>query len=122
MRIIIAGTRTLNDPEFVEDAVRKSGFVVTEVVSGCARGIDTLGSEWAAQRKIPVKLFPANDDFALSSTLGGFARNGDMAAYGEALILIWDGMSGGSRNMLQHAQAQAKRRAFPIYIYQPLYD
>lgn len=103
----------------METAVRKSGFSISEVVSGCARGIDTLGIQWADANGVPVKRFPADEDFVLSSTHGGFARNGAMAAYADALILVWDGVSGGSGNVYQQARFQAKTRKFPIYILIP---
>jgi hypothetical protein len=122
VKVIIAGSRTLTDPALVEKATRKSGFFISEVVSGCARGIDTLGIEWAEARGIPVKRFPADGDFMLSTSLGGFGRNGDMAAYAEALILVWDAVSGGSGNMLEHARFQAKKRPFPIYTLIPSFE
>lgn len=81
-------------------------------VSGCARGIDNLGLVWALNNNIPVKKFPAELNFALSADLGGFARNGEMAAYAEALIAIWDGVSHGTGNMIQHARA----RKLQIYV------
>ena len=104
MRVIIAGSRHIEDYELIEYAVRKSGYSISEVVSGCARGVDTLAIRWADEHQIPVKKFPADKDFELSSSLGGFARNGDMAAYADALIAIWDGVSRGTENMIQHAQ------------------
>lgn len=122
MKVIIAGSRTLTDPKLVDEAALKSGFVFSEVVSGCARGIDELGILWAEARGIPVKRFPAGSDFMLSPSLGGFGRNGDMAAYAEALILCWNGLSRGSENMLDHARFQAKTRPFPIYILIPSFE
>ncbi|MBA2706992.1 MAG: DUF2493 domain-containing protein [Gemmatimonadaceae bacterium] len=115
MKVIIAGSRTLNDPALVEDAARKSGFLISEVVCGCANGIDTLGDLWAQAHGTPVKHFPAGENFVLSADLGGFARNGEMAAYADALILIWNTVSGGSANMLQQARFQQRTRPFPIY-------
>lgn len=59
MKTIIAGSRTINDPSLVEQAVRKSGFKITEVLSGGARGIDQLGEAWARQNNLKVRRFPA---------------------------------------------------------------
>ena len=78
MRVIIAGSRSFTDYDLVDAATRKCGFVISEVVSGCARGIDNLGLVWALNNNIPVKKFPAELNFALSADLGGFARNGEM--------------------------------------------
>lgn len=115
MRIIIAGSRDLTDPSLVEEAVRRSGFLISEVVSGCARGVDTLAIRWADEHNIFVKRFPADENFALSADLGGFARNGEMAAYAEGLIAIWNSVSRGTENMIQHARA----RKLPVFIMIP---
>lgn len=105
MRVIIAGCRDLFDPQLVEDAVKASGFAITEVVSGCADGIDTVGATWAKERGIPVKEFPPETDvyeFAVACRL----RNREMALYGQALIAVWDGVSRGTGNMIGEARAE----------------
>jgi YspA, cpYpsA-related SLOG family len=54
-------------------------YVITEVVSGGAKGADWLGEQWAHRNKIPVKVFPA-----LWKTHGksaGPIRNREMATY-----------------------------------------
>ena len=112
MRVVIAGSRHYTDVKLIEEAVRESGFLISEVVSGCARGIDTLAIEWAETNNIPVKRFPADANFALDGKLGGFARNGEMAAYADALIAIWDGVSPGTNNMI----GQAKAAKIPYFL------
>jgi predicted Rossmann fold nucleotide-binding protein DprA/Smf involved in DNA uptake len=43
MRVIIAGSRYCTDRQEVLDAIRESGFKISTVISGCARGVDTIG-------------------------------------------------------------------------------
>lgn len=101
MRVIIAGTRTIHDAVEVSEAIRDSGFRITEVVCGGASGVDTLGKQWAERHGIPVKMFPA--DWGAYGLWAGPKRNAEMAEYAEALILVWDGKSKGSANMLKNA-------------------
>jgi hypothetical protein len=103
MKVIIAGSRTITDYQLVEDAVSESGLKITEVVSGRAQGVDTLGEVWAARHSVPVKPFPA--DWNTHGKSAGPIRNRQMAEYADALILIWDGKSRGSFNMLQTARS-----------------
>src|SRR5690606_17166906 len=98
MKTIIAGTRTLDDASLVDNAVRECGWSISEVVSGCCRGVDALGSQWADRNSVPVVLFPA--DWDSFGTRAGPLRNREMARYADALILIWDGKSKGSSSML----------------------
>lgn len=111
MKVIIAGIRRLTNYAAVLRAVEQSGFTITEVVSGCATGADTLGERWAKENHIPVKKFQA--DWDAHGKAAGPIRNRQMAAYGEALIAIWDEMSPGTRNMI----SEAKKRGLPTYVH-----
>ena len=99
MKIIIAGGRDITDMELVKKAIIDSGFDITECVCGAAKGVDTLGANYCRGKNIPVKMFPAN--WALHNKAAGPIRNKQMADYADALILVWDGTSRGSSNMLQ---------------------
>lgn len=114
MRVIIAGTRAVSDVGLVARAVVDSGFEVTEVVSGGARGVDRLGEEWARSQGIPVRRFPA--DWDRYGRRAGPVRNQEMADYAEALIAIWDGNSAGTRDMIGRARA----KGIPVFIYKYL--
>jgi hypothetical protein len=114
VKTIIAGSRDIYDYNLVEQAVQDalhhwrehqgSGFEITEVVSGCARGVDTLGERWAREHHVPVKRFPAN--WNLYGKSAGSRRNGEMARYADALVAISLDDSPGTRNMIQQAQVQ----------------
>jgi len=101
MRTIIAGSRGIVDIRYVQWAVHHSGIQISEVVHGGARGVDTLAGQWAAANNVPVKVFPA--DWNTHGKAAGFMRNQEMAAYAQALIAIWDGVSRGTQHMLQCA-------------------
>jgi hypothetical protein len=118
MRVIIAGSRSITRLALVEAAVLRSGFEVTEVVSGTARGVDLLGEAWAQARGIPVTRFPA--DWARYGRAGGHVRNCEMVAYarqaGGALIAVWDGVSRGTRHVIEYARAQGLQ----VYVGKPV--
>ena len=104
MKTIIAGSRGITPLQTVINAVKASGFTVTEVVSGAARGVDQLGEQYGKQAGIPVKRFPAEwDKYGKSA---GYRRNEDMADYADALIAVWDGTSKGTKHMIDTAHAK----------------
>ena len=103
MKVILAGSRTINSMEALHTAIRESGFEITEVVCGEAAGVDRLGRWWAEQHKIPVASFPA--DWKKDGRLAGYIRNQRMAEYAEALIAVWDGKSVGTAHMIGVALA-----------------
>jgi len=102
MKVIIAGSRSITSYRLAEEAVAASGFEITEVVSGTARGVDRLGELWAARHGVPVTRFPA--DWGAYGKQAGFVRNADMAEYADALVALWDGGSRGTQHMINLAR------------------
>jgi hypothetical protein len=111
MKTIIAGSREITDYNIVKAAVKASGFPVSEVVSGAARGVDSLGEEYARRHSIPIKRFPA--DWNRYGRSAGPKRNKQMAEYGDALIAVWDGQSRGTKTMIDFAT----ERGLAVYIH-----
>ncbi|MFA7536653.1 MAG: DUF2493 domain-containing protein [Desulfuromonadales bacterium] len=102
MRVIIAGSRAIVDAGVVEKAVEASGFHITEVISGGAKGVDRLGEEWAASHGIPVRRFCP--EWKRLKRAAGPQRNRSMAGAADALIAIWDGKSRGTADMIRVAR------------------
>jgi hypothetical protein len=102
MKTIIAGSRSGPSYSDVERAIQESGFKITEVVSGAARGVDRHGETWGRKHKIPVERFPAK--WSTHGRHAGFLRNTEMAEYADALIAVWDGLSIGTKNMIDQAE------------------
>jgi hypothetical protein len=118
MKVIIAGSRHMPFSSFplIGQAVAKSGYNITEVVCGMARGADQLGGKWAYQNGIAVKKFPAkwrNPDGSLNLA-AGHIRNAEMAMYADAaIIFIWDG-SRGSADM-DRKMRNLKKPVFTVW-------
>ena len=110
MRTIVAGSRTINDMRLLRKAINESDFLITEIVSGGAKGVDSLGEKYAKQAGINLVIFPAN--WKAHGKAAGPIRNERMALYAAedssrpgALIAIWDGESRGTANMISHAKS-----------------
>ncbi len=116
MRTVIAGSRTFNSLSQLCEAVAASGFVISEVVSGGARGADRLGETWATLNKIPCARFLP--DWTTHGKAAGIIRNKEMAAYAEALIALWDGQSRGTKNMIE----EARKRGLKVYVHKDVYS
>lgn len=114
MRVIIGGSREITDYELVCRVVEVSGILnqISEVVSGKARGVDTLGERWADERAIHVEPFPPDYDRYGRKQAPGI-RNGAMSVYADAAILVWDGVSPGTKDMAEKMAARHK----PCYLW-----
>lgn len=122
MKCIIAGIRYL-DPEnrvvfdnlaAVELAVYRSGFQITEVISGGALGVDQLGERWAETCNIPItKMYINQEGWSQLGKRAGPLRNRRMAEYADCAVILWDGKSRGTKNMI----AEMQRLSKPYYLY-----
>ena len=119
MKLIIAGSRDLNltlaELDDILEELKVPTELVTEVVSGKARGIDTLGELWAECRPdpLPIKEFPA--DWDKHGRSAGYIRNAAMADYADQLMVFWDGKSNGTKHMIDLAAAK-KLKTIIIYV------
>jgi hypothetical protein len=100
VKLIIAGSRTLEPTTDFISSLLLHPEKVTRVVSGGAKGVDRAGEAWAESQGLPyVRFVPG---WGLHhKTYAAFVRNHDMAFYADALLAIWDGHSKGTAHMIQ---------------------
>lgn len=118
MKVIIAGTRykdaaakiAFDDYGLLIQAIGRSGFDIQEVVCGCAIGADKMGEQWASSNDKAIRFMPA--DWTRHGKAAGPIRNRKMAEYADAAIILWDGKSPGSRNMIDEMIRHKK----PYYV------
>lgn len=84
-----------------------------EVVEGGARGADKIGREWAKLHNIPYKTFPA--DWDKHKRVAGFIRNSEMAEYATHCIALWDGVSRGTKHMIDTAEKKGLKLRIVYY-------
>ena len=107
MKLIIAGSRKFTANYYyhyidiyINEVIGADN--VKMVLCGEAKGIDTHGKKWALKNNIEVKSYPA--DWDKHGKLAGPLRNKEMASQATHLLLVWDGKSKGSKNMLNEAE------------------
>lgn len=111
MKTIIAGMRDYHNYSVLKFAMNQLDFMPTEIVSGAASGVDSLGERWAKENGIPIKRFHA--DWDEHGKAAGPIRNRKMASYAHALVAIWDGKSRGTSNMIE----EARRRNLTVVVH-----
>ena len=105
-KTIIAGGRDFMDYNLLKEKVNKilQEKKVTHkivIISGCARGADTLGLRYASENAFDVEEYPA--DWDKYGKKAGYMRNVEMAKNADALIAFWDGKSKGTKHMIDIA-------------------
>jgi len=108
MKVIIAGSRDFSDKKYLFnklDEIRKS-YNINEIVSGTAKGADSIGEQYAFENNIKLLEMPA--DWRLYGKSAGMKRNREMADYADMAIIFWDGSSPGTRNMIDIMKKRKK--------------
>jgi hypothetical protein len=130
-RIIIAGSRDFNDYTKLNDESLKAIYRTfgkidknnVTIVSGHAKGADSLGERFAKEYSLNLQIFPA--DWDKHGRSAGFIRNKEMATFAKGentessdetirgmLIAFWDGESKGTKAMIE----LAKNKKMPVVV------
>ena len=114
LRTIVAGSRGITGYVYVRECLDHGvPWKIDCVLSGTARGVDQLGERWAAERNIAVERYPA--DWNLHGKSAGYKRNEEMARNAAALVAFWDGISRGTKHMIDIAH----RHGLRVVIFSP---
>lgn len=110
MRVVIAGSRTFHNYPLLKNIVQGSGFEITEVVNGGAKGADYCGVLYGTEYNIPIMTFQA--DWDKYNKAAGVIRNSEMADYADVAIIVMLVYSKGAMNMLFNMRKRNKRYYF----------
>lgn len=111
MKVLVGGGRAYNDEKTVFAMLDSIHAVspITVLVSGNARGADTLGECWAESRGIEVRRYPA--DWSRYGKAAGAIRNQQMLDFERPdLVVLFPG-GAGTRDMMR----RAKRAGIPMF-------
>jgi len=103
-KVIVAGSRDFVDYNLLEYKLDKLLIDRSDVciISGGARGADTLGERYAKEKSLDIVIIKADwDKYGKSA---GYKRNTIMAAQADGCVVFWDGISKGSKHMIDIAK------------------
>lgn len=113
-RVIVAGSRNLDDYALVCKTLDPIFAPLpkddTVILSGTARGADTLGERYASEHGYTVVRYPA--DWDTHGRRAGIIRNEQMALDATHLVAFWDSISKGTRHMI----AAASGRGIDVWV------
>ena len=104
MRIAVIGSRTIGDYQYLK--LLLAGIDITEVISGGAAGVDTLAEQWAQENGVPLTVFRPN--YARHGKQAPLLRNLQIIDAAEAVYVLWDGKSQGTRTAMDYARRKGK--------------
>ena len=113
MKIAVVGSRSITDKNLVISFMEEChlfNYDDDKIVSGGARGVDTIAENYAKEHKMKTAIFkPDWDKYGKSA---GMIRNADIIGKCDKCICIWDGESNGTKNDIELCEQMNK----PCYI------
>ena len=112
---LVVGTRTFNDYELMKqklDHMLKNHRDSAAIVSGGARGADSLAKRYAEEHSYPYYEFPADWDGL--GKRAGYVRNAEMHEFishfpKRGAVAFWDGKSRGTAHNFELAEKYGTR-------------
>ena len=104
MKLAVVGSRSFNDFNLLH--AKLCQIHISEIVSGGARGADSLGAEFAKENNIKLTVFPAEWDHYGKSA--GYIRNKRIIENCDQVIAFWDGNSKGTEHSINLAKQMNK--------------
>ena len=104
MKTAIIGSRTFDNYQLLKETI--APLNPTEIVSGGAKGADSLGEQYAKENGIKTTIFLP--DWKLHGKSAGFKRNVDIISNADVVVAFWDGVSKGTKHSIELAKKQGK--------------
>lgn len=105
MNLLIFGSRSFDDYSMLQyncdQLIATYSHNDILIITGGARGADTLGAKWAAKRQLDNLIMPARWDSEGKKT-AGISRNIRMGDACTSAIGFWDEVSNGSYHMMRY--------------------
>ena len=108
IRLAVVGSRTFTDYELLKNTLDDfvESHIITEIISGGAKGADTLAKKYAKENGFPTNIILPNwEKFGKSA---GFIRNEQIVQECTYLMAFWDGKSKGTKHSIDLAKKHKK--------------
>ena len=106
MKVMIIGSRGIRDFDLTPYVPKETEVII----SGGARGMDTVAEQYADQHGIQKQIFlPEYEKYGRSAPL---RRNDEMVARADLVIAVWDGVSRGTKYTID----RAKEKNIPVIL------
>jgi hypothetical protein len=105
MQVAVIGSRGFNDYELVVRTL--SNLNITLLISGGAKGADSLGERYANENDIQTLIF--KPDWEKHGKAAGMIRNTNIVDNSELIVAFWDQISKGTKDSIDKAKKLGKK-------------
>ena len=102
MKIAVIGGRDFDDYELMKKVLDEKLAEIEIIVSGGAKGADSLAERYALEKKIDIIVFEA--DWKKHGRAAGPIRNKKIITEADLVVAFWDGKSKGTKSSINLAK------------------
>jgi hypothetical protein len=100
MKVAVIGSRNFNNYELVKETL--TNLDITLLISGGAKGADSLGERYATENNISTLIF--KPDWKRYGRGAGMIRNTDIVNNSDIVVAFWDGTSKGTLDSIRKVE------------------
>jgi len=113
LRVAVVGGRDFKDEQQLKNVLDELNPRPTQIISGGAKGADTLAKKYADSNNIICTVVPAR--WELYGRAAGPIRNKEIVRLSDMVVAFWDGKSRGTKNTINTAKQYRKTLAVHNY-------
>jgi hypothetical protein len=108
----VIGSRGFEDYEQMKAILKDKGL--TGIVSGGAKGADTLAERYAKESGLPVETI--KPEWTKYGRAAGMVRNKEIVSKADIVFAFWDGTSKGTKSSIDFAKKTGKKIEIIYYL------
>lgn len=117
MNIAIIGSRNFTDYELMSSTIlsylAKNELKKVAIVSGGAKGADTLAEKFAFENHLEITVF--KPDWKKFGKRAGFLRNTIIIENADIVFAFWDGISNGTKDSIDKSEKLKKEVIITVF-------
>lgn len=113
MKLAVVGGRSFDDYSLLRKSILQNFKGVKIIVSGGAKGADSLGERYAREFNLETLIFLP--DWSRWGKTAGYVRNQDIIKNADYVIAFWDGKSKGTKSSIDIAKSLGKEVIVIMY-------
>ena len=102
MKLLIAGSRSIKNFDLSPYIPEETSLII----SGGASGVDALAEQYADSKKMPKVII--KPQYNLYGRAAPLKRNNEMVDMADVVLVIWDGISRGTKYTIDYARKMNK--------------
>lgn len=110
MKVAIIGSRGFDDYDLLKSKLAEHINEIECIISGGAKGADSLAEKFALDFNIPTKIFLP--DWKVYGRSAGIVRNKEIVKEADLCFIFWDGKSKGTKSVINFCKSLNKQSHF----------